>query len=106
MGAGGMEYGVALYERPGALERIARSTDHRTAAREDALAVTLDDEPHFAIKAVRDAYGLKRLPIPIKMVRGRATAIDTQEVAILGGVLRLLAGVSPTHRNAGGNNRG
>lgn len=100
MGAGGMEFGVALYRRPGALDRIGRSTDHRTAAREDALAVTLDDEPAFAITALREAYGLARLPVPIKMEGGGARAIRVDEVAILGAVLRLLAGVSPSHRKA------
>jgi len=100
MGAGGMEFGVALYRRAGALDRIGRSSDHRVAAREDALAVTLDDEPAFAITALREAYGLGRLPVPMKMEGGGARAISVDEVAILGGVLRLLASVSPSHRHA------
>lgn len=103
MGAGGMEYGVALYKRAGALQRVARSVDRRrmsAAAREDALAVTLDEEPRFAITALRDAYGLARVPIPIKIERGGARAIDGREVAILGAVLRLLAVVTPVRREA------
>jgi hypothetical protein len=101
MGAGGMEFGVALYKRAGALERIARAVDAgrmKGAAREDAIAVTLDDKPRFAIDALHDAYGLDRLPVPIKLVGGGAAAISGEDVAILGGTLRLLAMLTPEHR--------
>src|SRR5262249_55855794 len=103
MGAGGMEDGIALYKRVGALARVARNVDRRrmaAAAREDALAVTLDDEPRFAIAALRDAYGLDRVPIPMKIERGGARAIKGGEVAILGATLRLLATVTPAHLEA------
>lgn len=103
MGAGGMEYGVALYRRAGALGRVARNVDRRrmaAAAREDALAVTLDDEPRFAVAALRDAYGLDLVPVPMKLERGGARAIESCEIAILGGTLRLLAAVTPEHRQA------
>jgi hypothetical protein len=103
MGAGGMEYGVALYKRAGALGRVARNVDRHqmaAAAREDALAVTLDDEPRFAVAALRDAYGLTRVPIPMKIESGGARAIESREVAILGATARLLAAVTPAHREA------
>jgi hypothetical protein len=103
MGAGGMEYGVALYRRAGALARIARHVEGgrmAAARREDALAVTLDDEPRFAIAALRDAYGLDCVPLPMKIERGGVRAVDGTEVAILGGVLRLLAVVTAQHRQA------
>jgi hypothetical protein len=103
MGAGGMEYGVALYRRAGALGRIARRVDANRmhdAIREDCLAVTFDDEPRFAISALREAYGLARLPVPMKIERGAVAGLDGRELAILGGVLRLLAAVTPRHPEA------
>jgi hypothetical protein len=103
MGSGGMRYGVALYRRSGALSRVARSVDRGdmgSAAREDALAVTLDDEPRFAIAAVRDAYGLDRVPVPMKMERGGPRAVESRDLVILGGTLRLLAAVTPEQRQA------
>jgi hypothetical protein len=98
MGAAGKEYGVALYRRGGAIARVVRGVDRgrmAAAAREDGLLLTLDDEPRFAIAALRDAYGLDRVPIPMKMQGGGARALDCTDVAILGGALRLLATVTP-----------
>jgi hypothetical protein len=103
MGAAGTEYGVALYRRGGAIARVVRGVDRgrmAAAAREDGLLLTLDDEPRFAIAALRDAYGLERVPIPMKMQGGGARALDCTDVAILGGALRLLATVTPQHRRA------
>ncbi|HEY0988100.1 MAG TPA: hypothetical protein VGD80_13645 [Kofleriaceae bacterium] len=62
--------------------------------------MTLDDEPRFAIAALRDAYGLDCVPLPMKIEGGGVRAVDGTEVAILGGVLRLLAVVTPQHRQA------
>jgi hypothetical protein len=103
MGAGGMEYGVALYPRAGALERIARRVDARRmheAMREDTLAVTFDAEPKFAVTALKQAYGLARMPAPVRLERGGLVPLEGLDLAILGGTLRLLATVTPRHREA------
>jgi hypothetical protein len=58
MGAGGQECGVALYEQKGAVKKLARLVDAgrmRDAASLGSLAVTLDDEPRWAAKAIGPA---------------------------------------------------
>lgn len=103
MGGAGIEYGVALYRNPGAMERIARATfvgGRPVGGYEPSIAVTFDDEPHFAVAALRDGYGLERVPIPMKVERDGRRAIDGDEVAILGAALRLLATVTAEERTA------
>jgi hypothetical protein len=103
MGQGGMEYGLSLYARPGAVQRIARAMDrHRPdlAAREDALAVTFDVEPRFAVAALREAYGLGKMPVPMRLTRGKPVPLDGRDLAILGAVLALLGEVTAERRKA------
>jgi hypothetical protein len=103
MGGAGIEYGVALYRNAGAMERIAHATFHGgrpVGGYEASIAVTFDDEPRFAIAALRDAYGLERMPIPMKVERDGRHPIDGDEVAILGAALRLLATVTVEERQA------
>jgi hypothetical protein len=49
---------------------------------------------------VRDAYGLDRVPVPMKMERGGPRAVESRDLVILGGTLRLLAAVTPEQRQA------
>src|SRR5262249_54862523 len=74
MGNGGQEFGLALYEKAGAIERIATYVDAGRmdmARREDCIAVTLDAKPRFAVDALKDAFGLPRVPYPMRLKRGR-----------------------------------
>ena len=104
MGAAGMEYGVALYSRPGAIARIAQLVDSGRMSEgrhEDTLAVTFDDEPRFAISALRQAYRLAHLPVPMQLEGGRMMPPGGREIAILASTLHLLAKMTP--RTAGGS---
>ncbi|HTJ43925.1 MAG TPA: hypothetical protein VL463_17590 [Kofleriaceae bacterium] len=90
MGNARITYGVALYPHRGARERIARGV-----AREDTLAITFADRPRFAIAALKDAYGLTRLPSPIKIDRGEVVSLANEDLAILGAVMETCAGLGP-----------
>lgn len=83
MGAGGQEFGVALYDEPGSIHRVAalvaagRMNETR---RVSALAVTFDEEPAWAARALEDAFGLSRLPVPMRVRKGKAVAPTTEEL--------------------------
>ena len=94
MGAGGQEYGVALYDRRGAVKKLARLIDAgrmRDAAAFGSLAVTLDEEPRWAAKAIGDAFGAACVPIPLKISGGRPQPVDEEEMVTLAAALRAIA---------------
>ncbi len=98
MGAGGQEYGVALYEHKGAVKKIARLVDAgrmRDAANLGSLAVTLDDEPRWAAKAIGDAFGAECVPVPLRVSGGRPRPIDEEGLLTLAAALRAIAGLDP-----------
>jgi hypothetical protein len=103
MGAAAIEYGVALYREAGACARIAASLARGLtgfAAAEDGLAVTVDDEPAFAARAIGEAYGIRVVPVPVGIEGKKARPVDSADLALLGGTLRLLAVVTPRHHEA------
>ena len=103
MGQGGMEYGLSLYRKPGAVQRIAKAIDRNRpdlAAREDGLAVTFDSEPRFVVAALRQAYGLARMPVPMRLERGESAPLDGRDLAILGATLALFSEVTPANPRA------
>ncbi|MBI2444279.1 MAG: hypothetical protein HYV42_03510 [Candidatus Magasanikbacteria bacterium] len=97
MGAGGFEYGLALYHRKGALARMAAlmAAGRRSAITEDGYAVTFDKEPAFAVEALDDAYSLPRVPFPVRVEKGRPASPRNLELALLSGALGAVAALSP-----------
>ena len=103
VGAAGTQYGIGLYRRAGALERIAHdiAAGHvQPAEGEDSLVVVFEDGPPFVIAALRDAFGLEQIPCPMKQEGGIWGAMNGEEVAIVASTLRLLGMVTPTERRA------
>ena len=98
MGAGGQEYGIALYEEKGAIEKLSRLYDEGRvpeAATLRSIAVTMNDEPVWAIKAVKEAFGLARLPLPMKVARGAPGPVDAIDLATLATALMAVAKLTP-----------
>lgn len=98
MGSGGQEYGIALYEEKGAIAKLSRLFDEgrvHEAANIRSIAVTMDDQPLWAIKAVKDAFGLARLPVPIKVARGAPGPVDAIDLATLATALMAVAQLTP-----------
>src|SRR5574341_1975002 len=90
LGGGGEEFGVAIYDQPGSIQRVltamdaGRPEDGRLV---DSLSVTLDEEPAWAVDALDDAFGLGRLPFPVRLRRGRPSPASTEELLQLAAVL-------------------
>lgn len=90
MGAGGEEFGVAIYDEPGSVLRVIAAMDAgrpQEASRVDALSVTFDEEPAWAVDALRAAFGLGRLPFPLRLRRGRPSPATAEELLQLAAVL-------------------
>lgn len=103
MGHGGEEFGVALYPRAGALERIAFLADLGGAAAaslEKGFALTFDEEPAFVARALDEAFDLPRVPVPLKAVRGQAAPVTRREFVALAATLGAVARLTPESREA------
>lgn len=101
MGAGGEEFGVAIYDEPGSVLRVIAAMDAgrpKEAARVDALSVTFDEEPAWAVGALGDAFGLMRVPFPLRLRRGRPSPATAEELLLLAAVLEaaVLRGANET----------
>jgi hypothetical protein len=103
MGHAGITVGLALYDRPGAVERIAQLVDDGEMARaqeEDFLVVTLDGGPAFAARALRDAYGVEAVPLPIRQRAGKRVFAARKDMLALSAALRAVAELAPGHTSA------
>jgi hypothetical protein len=97
MGAGGEEFGLALYDEPGSIERVAAAVAagrFEAASRVPAIAVTFDAEPAWAAAAIEAAYGLPRLPSPIRIHKGRPGPARSEDLHALAAVLEALVALS------------
>jgi hypothetical protein len=102
MGAGGQEYGVALYDQKGAIKKITQLVDANRmhdAAALGSLAVTVDDKPRWAARAIGDAFGAECAPVPLK-VSGARRQIDEAEMVTLAAALRAIAELDPERLEA------
>jgi hypothetical protein len=100
MGGAGYEYGIALYFREGAMARVHEAMDRddlATARLEDCLAVTLDDEPAFAVKAIVEAFGLGAVPVTYRIRNGSIEMPTRAEMLALGAAIRAVAELSDEH---------
>jgi hypothetical protein len=92
LGSGGQEFGVALYDGTGAVAAMRRArTRPRAAAKLNSIAVTFDPGPDFALNAIRGAFAMGGVPVPIKVVGGKLKPINASEVLILATALRAAA---------------
>lgn len=97
MGLGGEQFGAALYDEPGSIRRVAdlvTAGRMKEASRVSALAVTFDDEPAWAAAALDDAYGLPRLPVPLRVRQGKAGAATSEELLEVAALLEALAALA------------
>lgn len=94
LGAGGEEYGLALYSRKGAIaevERLVEAGRFEDGMNIDSLALLFDEEPAFAAKALREAVGFELVPLPMKIRKGRSAKLRTSELLTLAAALRAVA---------------
>jgi hypothetical protein len=113
LGGGGEEFGVAIYDQPGSIQRVLIAMDAgrpEDGRQVDSLSVTLDEEPEWAVDALEDAFGLNRLPFPVRLRRGRPSAASTEELlqlaAVLDAVVKLTAGEAQDEAEASAQWRG
>jgi len=92
--SGDLKFGLSLYSGPGTAERLitlARAGRLDEAARADSLLVTFDDHPAYAVDAMRRAYELPRLPVPMRMVGGRGVWLTDVDLLRLAGALKAVS---------------
>jgi hypothetical protein len=95
MGAGGIEFGLALYPEKGSIARLSHAS-MRDARAIDSIALTIDDEPDWAREALRDGFGIDGVPVPIRLAKRRAGRASAQDLATLAVVLRAVAALDPS----------
>jgi hypothetical protein len=97
MGAGREEFGVALYDEPGSIRAVADAVIRgrmEAASRVAATAVTFDAEPAWAVGALDDAFALPRLPVPLRIRKGKPAPATGEELHVLAAVLEALVALT------------
>lgn len=97
LGAGGEEFGLALYDEPDSIQRVAEAVGAgrmEAAARVASTAVTFDSEPAWAAKVFEDALGLPRLPVPLRIRNGKASPAKVEELRGLVAVLEAVTALA------------
>lgn len=89
-------FGLALYDRPGCVAKLARPgaspTDH------DVVLLTLDDEPSWAVGIMRESYGLPFVPTLARVRRNQMGLVHAGDLIRLEGTLRAVAQLEPGER--------
>jgi hypothetical protein len=99
MGSGGSEYGVALYEEQGAMERLVRlhkTGQQKKAAQMKCVVVTFDPAPDFARDVLVEVIGVPVLPVPARVERGRMGPPVAADILALGAALVAASGLTPS----------
>ncbi len=94
MGGGAGRFGLALYDAVGSIRRLAelvQSGRMREAGGISSLAVTFNDEPAWAARAFEDAFGVPRLPLPMRVYEGKVLGPTADELLDLAAVLEAIA---------------
>ncbi len=98
MGMGGEVFGIALYEQPGSVRRVGDLVEGgqlAEAQRISGLAVTMDPEPEYAVRAVEEAYGIPGVPIPLAVGKAQARAASSEEMVAAAAALEAVAQLMP-----------
>jgi len=100
LGNGGREYGMALYQEKGALQKLTRLVDEgrMQEALLDSIVVTFHEKPAFAIHALEEALGLSRVPVPLRMKGGALQPFELGELVAVTGALRAASALKPRVR--------
>ncbi|HTP30426.1 MAG TPA: SEC-C domain-containing protein, partial [Anaeromyxobacteraceae bacterium] len=98
MGMGGEQFGIALYEQPGSVRRMGELVDAGKFAdvhKIPAVAVTIDPEPEYAVRAVKEAFGIPGVPVPMAIRKGRAQPASREDMVALAAALEAVAQLMP-----------
>ena len=99
MGSGGGEYGIALYEERGSMEKLVRL--HRAGRQKEVrqmkcIAVTFEPAPEFAAEALRSVIGVPVLPVPMLLERGEVVPLMGTHILLLAAALVAASGLTPS----------
>lgn len=99
----GTSKGLATYypEDADRLRARGETGDLRGAMGVDTLGVSFDDGMPFAVSAMRRAYGIAQLPVPIKVRDGRPTAVGDEDLLLLAATLRAIAMLREDDQSSG-----
>ncbi len=98
LGNAGEVFGLALYDRPGSVTKLARPGAQPTDS--DVVLLTLDDEPSWAVDIMREVYGLPFVPCLARIRRNRVGLVRAGDLRRLEGALRAVAQLEPDTRAA------
>lgn len=101
MGSGGSEFGFALFDRAGSVERMSMSGlpgGNVDVLIPDSLGVTLEDEPDWVVKMVKDVTGLPFVPDVMRVQRNTPRLGNAEELVLAAAVARALALARPEER--------
>lgn len=99
MGSGGSEYGIALYEEPGAMEKLVRlheAGQQKQAAQMKCIAITFDAAPQFAHDVLLEVIGVPVLPVPTRVERGKMGPPSAIEILTLAAAMVAASGLTPS----------
>lgn len=94
MGAAGEEYGLALYPKRGSIAKIAAAVDAGrpdVAAQVDAVSLTYEDSPGFAVRAIEAWCGLPMVPVAFGMRGGRRRPLEPADALALAVTLHAMS---------------
>lgn len=98
MGAGGQEFGVALYDQPGSLARLAKASQQGRPDKAhaiDAYGFTLDREPRWVAEAVAAAYGVAVVIAPIRLRAGQVRPVSADDLTVMASAAAAAAYLTP-----------
>lgn len=94
MGGRGGRFGFALYDAVGSIRAVAELLNRglmKKAGAVASLSMTFNEEPAWAARAFEDAFGVPRLPLPMRVQNGKAGGPTAEELLDLAAVLEAVA---------------
>ncbi|MDQ3364655.1 MAG: hypothetical protein M3680_04425, partial [Myxococcota bacterium] len=101
LGAGGEEFGLALYDQPGSLERVTKAIELKRPADAravDAYGFTIDRGPSWVTEAVAAAYGTPLAIVPLRLRGGLVRIVSADDLAVMASAAAAAAHLTSEHR--------
>ncbi|MBS2029787.1 MAG: SEC-C domain-containing protein [Deltaproteobacteria bacterium] len=95
MGGLGDTFGLAMYDTPGTVARLASARDvNAEELRTRSTTLLFEDGPRFALAPLREAFGLTQVPMAVRREQGRTLIPSAKELVALVAVLAVIAEAS------------
>jgi hypothetical protein len=101
LGGGGEEFGLAVYDKPGAVKRLYAQAEDEAPLPEDATTLLVDDwVPASSLEPLTREFGLEVAPRLLRLTSGGPVELRSEDLELMAAIVGAVAQLRPSVREA------